>query len=118
VQQLASYLLLDYDDAYRMDRVGLYLSRHGAHDRRGVSVEKADYQRVRARVVRAGPYTAHVAIGAFASGQITIPVPTRTMTDATGPARQSSWSELRQQATAEFRFNTFRFPSGMGSRVY
>ncbi|MEU5666495.1 hypothetical protein [Streptomyces longwoodensis] len=30
VQQLAGYLLLDYDDAYRMDRVGLYLSRHGA----------------------------------------------------------------------------------------
>ncbi|MFJ4152724.1 hypothetical protein ACIP10_34830 [Streptomyces galbus] len=30
LQRLAGYLLLDYDDVYRMDRVGLYLSRHGA----------------------------------------------------------------------------------------
>jgi hypothetical protein len=30
VQQLAGYLLLDYDDTYSVDRVGLYLSRHGA----------------------------------------------------------------------------------------
>ncbi|WP_329418079.1 UvrD-helicase domain-containing protein (plasmid) [Streptomyces sp. NBC_00704] len=30
VQQLAGYLLLDYDDAYGVDRVGLYLSRQGA----------------------------------------------------------------------------------------
>lgn len=30
VQQLAGYLLLDYDDAYAIDRVGLYLSRQGA----------------------------------------------------------------------------------------
>jgi hypothetical protein len=30
VQQLAGYLLLDYDDAYGIDRVGLYLSRQGA----------------------------------------------------------------------------------------
>ncbi|PDP88607.1 DNA helicase [Glycomyces fuscus] len=29
VYQLAGYLLLDYDDAYRIDRVGLYLSRQG-----------------------------------------------------------------------------------------
>ncbi|MFG2646023.1 hypothetical protein ACGFYP_34260 [Streptomyces sp. NPDC048370] len=29
VQQLAGYLLLDYDDAYRTDRVGFYLSRQG-----------------------------------------------------------------------------------------
>ncbi|MFE7546719.1 UvrD-helicase domain-containing protein [Streptomyces gardneri] len=29
VQQLAGYLLLDYDDAYRIDRVGFYLSRQG-----------------------------------------------------------------------------------------
>ncbi|WP_328688168.1 UvrD-helicase domain-containing protein [Streptomyces phaeochromogenes] len=29
VQQLAGYLLLDYDDAYAIDRVGLYLSRQG-----------------------------------------------------------------------------------------
>jgi hypothetical protein len=28
--QLAGYLLLDYDDQYRIDRVGLYLSRQGA----------------------------------------------------------------------------------------
>ncbi|WP_256107791.1 UvrD-helicase domain-containing protein [Streptomyces sp. ODS05-4] len=27
--QLAGYLLLDYDDAYAIDRVGLYLARHG-----------------------------------------------------------------------------------------
>lgn len=30
VQQLAGYLLLDYDDVYGMDRVGLCLSRQGA----------------------------------------------------------------------------------------
>ncbi|MFJ4585130.1 UvrD-helicase domain-containing protein [Streptomyces echinatus] len=30
VQQLAGYLLLDYDDAHGIDRVGLYLSRQGA----------------------------------------------------------------------------------------
>ncbi|MEV6726585.1 UvrD-helicase domain-containing protein [Streptomyces xanthochromogenes] len=30
VEQLAGYLLLDYDDAYSIDRVGLYLSRQGA----------------------------------------------------------------------------------------
>ncbi|MBB5939284.1 UvrD-helicase domain-containing protein [Streptomyces zagrosensis] len=30
VQQLAGYLLLDYDDAYGIDRVGFYLSRQGA----------------------------------------------------------------------------------------
>ncbi|MEW2313653.1 UvrD-helicase domain-containing protein [Streptomyces bauhiniae] len=30
VQQLAGYLLLDYDNAYGIDRVGLYLSRQGA----------------------------------------------------------------------------------------
>ncbi|MER6122999.1 UvrD-helicase domain-containing protein [Streptomyces sp. NPDC001795] len=30
VQQLAGYLLLDYDDVYGIDRVGLYLSRQGA----------------------------------------------------------------------------------------
>ncbi|MGW1364711.1 hypothetical protein ACWCQP_45815 [Streptomyces chartreusis] len=30
VQQLAGYLLLDYDDTYSIDRVGLYLSRHGS----------------------------------------------------------------------------------------
>ncbi|MGW4049518.1 UvrD-helicase domain-containing protein [Streptomyces sp. NPDC004779] len=29
VQQLAGYLLLDYDDAYGIDRVGFYLSRQG-----------------------------------------------------------------------------------------
>jgi superfamily I DNA/RNA helicase len=29
VYQLAGYLLLDYNDAYRIDRVGLYLSRQG-----------------------------------------------------------------------------------------
>ncbi|MEU3480955.1 hypothetical protein ACI2LO_31495 [Streptomyces sp. NPDC033754] len=29
VQQLAGYLLLDYDDTYRIDRVGFYLSRQG-----------------------------------------------------------------------------------------
>lgn len=29
VYQLAGYLLLDYDDVYRIDRVGLYLSRQG-----------------------------------------------------------------------------------------
>jgi hypothetical protein len=29
VQQLAGYLLLDYDDTYRINRIGLYLSRHG-----------------------------------------------------------------------------------------
>ncbi|MFJ5803694.1 UvrD-helicase domain-containing protein [Streptomyces decoyicus] len=30
VQQLAGYLLLDYDDAHRIDKVGFYLSRQGA----------------------------------------------------------------------------------------
>ncbi|MFC8875999.1 UvrD-helicase domain-containing protein [Streptomyces ardesiacus] len=30
VQQLAGYLLLDYDDTYAINRVGLYLSRQGA----------------------------------------------------------------------------------------
>lgn len=30
VQQLAGYLLLDYDDVYGIDRVGLYFSRQGA----------------------------------------------------------------------------------------
>ncbi|RSM85316.1 ATP-dependent helicase [Streptomyces sp. WAC 01325] len=30
VQQLTGYLLLDYDDTYSIDRVGLYLSRHGS----------------------------------------------------------------------------------------
>ncbi|MGP3991521.1 hypothetical protein [Streptomyces sp. 3N207] len=30
VQQLARYLLLDYDDTYGIDRVGLYLPRQGA----------------------------------------------------------------------------------------
>lgn len=30
VQQLAGYLLLDYDHTYGIDRVGLYLSRQGA----------------------------------------------------------------------------------------
>jgi hypothetical protein len=30
INQLAGYLLLDYDDQYRIDRVGLYLSRQGA----------------------------------------------------------------------------------------
>ncbi|MFI7434856.1 UvrD-helicase domain-containing protein [Micromonospora haikouensis] len=30
IHQLVSYLLLDYDDRYRIDRVGLYLSRQGA----------------------------------------------------------------------------------------
>ncbi|MFG2376939.1 3'-5' exonuclease [Streptomyces sp. NPDC048504] len=30
VQQLAGYLLLDYDNTYAIDRVGLYLSRQGA----------------------------------------------------------------------------------------
>ncbi|MFF7048225.1 UvrD-helicase domain-containing protein [Streptomyces griseorubiginosus] len=30
LQQLAGYLLLDYDDAYGIDRVGLYLARQGA----------------------------------------------------------------------------------------
>ncbi|WP_328662008.1 hypothetical protein [Streptomyces sp. NBC_00334] len=30
VQQLAGYLLLDYDDTYGIDRVGLYLSRQGS----------------------------------------------------------------------------------------
>ncbi|MFF3467585.1 UvrD-helicase domain-containing protein [Streptomyces sp. NPDC002619] len=30
VQQLTGYLLLDYDNAYAIDRVGLYLSRHGS----------------------------------------------------------------------------------------
>ncbi|GAA3485484.1 hypothetical protein [Streptomyces yanii] len=29
VQQLAGYLLLDYDDTYRIDQVGFYLSRQG-----------------------------------------------------------------------------------------
>jgi hypothetical protein len=30
IYQLAAYLLLDYDDEYGIDRVGLYLSRQGA----------------------------------------------------------------------------------------
>jgi hypothetical protein len=30
IYQLAGYLLLDYDDRYRINRVGLYLSRQGA----------------------------------------------------------------------------------------
>jgi hypothetical protein len=30
IYQLAGYLLLDYDDQYGIDRVGLYLSRQGA----------------------------------------------------------------------------------------
>ncbi|MEU0568581.1 UvrD-helicase domain-containing protein [Nonomuraea sp. NPDC005983] len=30
IYQLAGYLLLDYDDGYRINRVGLYLSRQGA----------------------------------------------------------------------------------------
>ncbi len=41
------------------------------------------YERARARVVRAGPHTAHVAVEAFAGGQITIPTPTPELTDVT-----------------------------------
>ncbi|MEU7031497.1 hypothetical protein AB0A60_32975 [Streptomyces sp. NPDC046275] len=51
-------------------------------------MENAVYQRVRARVVRAGPYRAHVAVESFASGQITVPVPTLTLLEATGLSRR------------------------------
>jgi hypothetical protein len=51
-------------------------------------VTESNYQRVVARVVRAGPCTAHVVTDVFASGQITIAVPTLDLMDATGLARR------------------------------
>lgn len=85
-------------------------------------MEKADYQRVRARVVRAGPCTAHVAIGAFASGQITIPVPTRTLTDATGLTRQqladaelTATSSIAARADTDVRPHDWRLLTAVGA---
>ncbi|MFB6962828.1 hypothetical protein ACFCYB_39125 [Streptomyces sp. NPDC056309] len=47
---------------------------------------RTDYQRIRARVVRAGDDTAHLSIAAWCRGQITVPVPTLGLTAATGLA--------------------------------
>ncbi|MEW2252299.1 hypothetical protein ACFW6K_22435 [Streptomyces sp. NPDC058733] len=70
-------------------------------------MEGIDYRRVRARVLRAGPDTAHVAIDAFASGQITIPVDTGCLTDATGlPRQQLTGTELTVTANVLARTDT------------
>lgn len=70
-------------------------------------MKSTNYQRVRARVVRAGPYTAHTAIDAFASGQITIPVATWALMDATGLTReQLVEAELTVMANVAARADT------------
>lgn len=43
-----------------------------------------DYQRTRARVVRAGATTAHLSIPAWCGGQILVPVSTLALVAATG----------------------------------
>lgn len=66
-----------------------------------------DSQRVRARVVRVGPHTAHIAIDAFASGQITIPVPTPDLVHATGLTRcELAGAELTVMANVSARTDT------------
>lgn len=47
----------------------------------------AVYERSRARVVRAGPTTTHVALDAWAHGQITVRIDTEVMTTVTGMPR-------------------------------
>ncbi|WP_406323503.1 hypothetical protein [Streptomyces sp. NBC_01637] len=70
-------------------------------------MEEPNYQQVRAHVIRASPDTAHVAIDSFASGQITVPVPTRTLTDATGlPRQQLTEAELIVTANIAARADT------------
>lgn len=85
-------------------------------------MEKADYQRVRSRAVRADPCTAHLAIGAFASGQITIPVPTRTLTEATGLTRQqladaelTAMAYIAARADTDVRPHDWRLPTAVGA---
>jgi hypothetical protein len=48
-----------------------------------------DYQRTRARVIRAGVETAHLVIPAWCDGQITVPVLTLTLMEATGLERDA-----------------------------
>ncbi|MFD8251312.1 hypothetical protein [Streptomyces werraensis] len=65
------------------------------------------YERVRARVVRAGLHTAHVAIDAFAGGQITIPIPTRELTDVTKlTCQQLAGTELTVTANVSATVDT------------
>lgn len=76
-------------------------------------MEERSYQRVRACVVRAGPYTSHVTISAFADGQITIPVATWTLMDATGlTRRQLVGAELAVTANVIARADTAVDPHG------
>ncbi|GAA5070649.1 hypothetical protein [Streptomyces similanensis] len=49
-------------------------------------MESARYGWVRVRVMRAGPYTAHVSVPTFAGGQILVPVQTFDLMSATGLA--------------------------------
>jgi hypothetical protein len=48
---------------------------------------RKDYQRTRARVIRAGVETTHLAIPDWFGGQITVPVLTLNLMDATGLER-------------------------------
>jgi hypothetical protein len=70
-------------------------------------MSKSNYQQVQAHVVRAGPYTAHIAIDAFASGRITISVPTWTLMEATGLSRHElAGAELTVTANIAARTDT------------
>jgi hypothetical protein len=60
---------------------------NGRNDQEGDGVTK-DYQRTRARVVRAGNDTAHLSIAAWCHGQITVPVLTQNVMAATGLDRR------------------------------
>ncbi|MDX2815824.1 hypothetical protein ABZ312_41490 [Streptomyces sp. NPDC006207] len=48
----------------------------------------AEYRFTLARIVRAGPITAHAALNEWAHGQITVPVPTLALSQISGLARQ------------------------------
>ncbi|MEV5086023.1 hypothetical protein AB0K74_47640 [Streptomyces sp. NPDC056159] len=80
---------------------------------KGDGMAESNYQRVRARVVRAGPYTAHVAIPAFVAGQITIPVQTFDLMSATGLSHQQlAGAELTVTANVSAIVDTDVDPHG------
>ncbi|MFE1206407.1 hypothetical protein ACFW5V_32490 [Streptomyces sp. NPDC058762] len=67
----------------------------------------ATYQRVRVRVVRVGPDTAHVSVPSYAAGQILVPVQTFDLMSATGMTRvQLTGAVLTATANVAARADT------------
>ncbi|WP_108932892.1 hypothetical protein [Streptomyces ardesiacus] len=67
----------------------------------------AKYQRIRVRIMRVGPDTAHVSVPSYAAGQILVAVPTFDLMPATGMTRaQLTGTDLTATANADATTDT------------